>query len=82
MADFSVNNLYIGLDGQLKARVDTVYTVTDIIEHIKDRKLIDITNMDEIKAYVDQNCSCYNLDYYKNKMHLKGLKMIGYGYSS
>jgi hypothetical protein len=81
LADFSVNNLYIGLDGGLKTRVLTDYTVSDIIGHIKERKLIDITDMEVIKGHLDPYCRKYNLDYYKNKMNLKGDKMISYGYT-
>jgi hypothetical protein len=81
LADFSVNNLYIGLNGTLKTRVLTHYTVSDIIGHIKERKLIDITDMEVIKSHLDPYCSKYNLDYYKNKMVLKGVKMISYGYN-
>lgn len=81
LADFSVNNLYIGLDGRLKTRVLTDYTVTDIIGHIKERKLIDITDIEVIKGHLDPHCHKYNLDYYKNKMNLKGVKMISYGYT-
>jgi hypothetical protein len=81
LADFSVNNLYIGLDGELKTRVLTNYTVTDIIGHIKERKLIDITDIKVIEAHLNPYEPKYNLDYYKNKMVLKGQKMVGYGYS-
>jgi hypothetical protein len=81
LADFSVNNLYMGLDGELKTRVNTNHTVNDIISHIKERKLIHITDMEIIKTYLSPYRPKYDLEYYKNKMVQKETKMISYGFN-
>jgi hypothetical protein len=81
LADFSVNNLYIGLDGEIKTRVMTEYSVRETISHIKEWKLIDITNIQVIQRFLYVHCPKYNLEYYKNKITKKGERMISYGYN-
>ena len=61
MCDFSLNNLYIRTDGEIRTRVDTKYNVDDILDHIKAWKLIDINDYEVMKRYLKPT---YDLKYY------------------
>jgi hypothetical protein len=54
ISDFSVNNLYMSLNGEIKTRCDTEFDVNDVIKHIKEKKLYDISNRSVLITYVEE----------------------------
>jgi hypothetical protein len=80
LCDFTCNNLYIDLNGNLHKKIDCLYTIQDSIEHIKNKKLINIINQDIInklaKKDEDENNELYN-EYMKRRE----TKMLTMNYS-
>jgi hypothetical protein len=59
LCDYTVNNLYIDIHGNLFQRAKSQYSVDDIINHIRLKKLVNILNED----YFTQLCKFYNEDF-------------------
>jgi hypothetical protein len=70
LSDFTVNNLYIDINGQLNKRIDcSNYTLDDCIEDIKNKKLHNI--------YIVPNEEEYSMINFFDK---REKKMLEYGY--
>jgi hypothetical protein len=78
LADFSVNNLYMLIDGVLQVRVECEYNVEQIITHIRQRKLVYIINSEVIQSQGYWNG---NNELYWRNVESKLVKMTGYGYN-
>ena len=77
LSDFTCNNLYCTVDGVLNVRYRCAYSLVDHIEHIRQRRLVDITNwkfIEHVQKYLFPNT-----DYYA-KMAYRRDKMLAYGY--
>lgn len=79
LSDYTVNNLTMDTEGNLYTRIDTQYTIDNIIEHIKNKKLIKIINSNVIDDYIHYLND--NKEYYIKKMNEREQKMINYGYN-
>jgi DNA-binding FrmR family transcriptional regulator len=80
LSDFSVNNLYIDIKGEIKKRVDCDYTIDDIIEQIKNKKLINIVNKTFVETHLDEHIDFPGA--YENRFkENREKKMIEYGFS-
>lgn len=73
VCDFTVNNLYIWTDGEIRTRVNTKYSVHDILNHIKDWTIIDINDIEITKRYLKP--PTYDLKYYMDKTAKKAERL-------
>jgi hypothetical protein len=75
LTDFTVNNLSMEINGQLNMRIKVDYTIENIIEHIKQKLLIEIQTIDKLKQF-----KYFNKDNLTEKLKLRTEKMLSYGY--
>ncbi len=82
LADFSVNNLSINTEGNLSKRVNECcdYSLEELIEHIKDKKLINILDVKQVMKYIEWGY--LNEETRQIKFHQRITKMISYGYKN
>ena len=74
LSDFSVNNIFIDINGVLNKRVNCIYSLEQCINHIQNREIHVIVDDLFIKNNID------NFDNHDNYMQLRKLKMNSYGY--
>lgn len=80
ISDFVCNNLYFDNTGKVFIRVKCDYSIEEIIEQIKNKKLIDIINKDFFD-YEFPSCWALNPNFYEEKWEYRKNKMFGYGYN-
>lgn len=47
LSDYTVNNLYIDIDGNINTRINSIYSVSDILLHIKKKELYKISTLND-----------------------------------
>jgi hypothetical protein len=62
LSDFTVNNLYIDINGNLNTRATSEYTIKECIDHIKHKKLINIYNFKHAEQFVQYFCNDKDLE--------------------
>lgn len=81
LTDFVCNNLYFDINGNIHIRVKCDYSIEDIIEQIKNKKLINMLN----KEFIQKECLEYwnpdDTDFYEKKWKYREDKMLSYGYN-
>ncbi len=78
LCDYTVNNLYIKTNGKIFLRINTNFTINEILDHIRDKKLVPIINDNIINSYIEYDRNNY---YYHDLIEKRKNKMIGYGYN-
>ncbi len=78
LCDFTVNNLYITTNGKIYTRINSIYKIEEILDHIKNKKLVSIINNDIINSYTVFDRNNY---YYYDLMEKRTYKMLNYGYN-
>ena len=83
LCDYTVNNLYIKTNGELYTRINTLFTLNEIINHIESKKLISIINQYLINSYIelDKHNNNYYHDYYHDLFEKRKNKMIEFRYN-
>ncbi len=83
LCDYTVNNLYINTNSKIYTRINSNYNTEDILEHIKNKKLVSIINNDIINSYNISNRNNRNINnyYYYDLMEKRKYKMLDYGYN-
>ena len=81
LTDFVCNNLYIDINGNINIRVKCEYPINDIIEQIKNKKLIAMLD----KEFIETECLTYwnpnDKQFYEDKWKYREDKMLSYGYN-
>lgn len=79
LCDYTCNNLYIDIKGNLNYKTNTKYSISDSIYHIQKRLLIKITDLEFINRMKD--IDEFSEEYYQEKDEKREKKMLSYGYN-
>jgi len=77
LCDFTCNNLYIDLNGNIYIKTKSSYSIQDCFEHIKNKILINIINQNIINDMAEYSG---DRNYYTEKILYREQKMLNDGY--
>ncbi len=79
LGDFSVNNLYYDVfTGRLGVRIATEYTLDEILDHIKAKRLVPLMHYEKLKKHIRTKS---DYDWYYDKMCMRERKTQAKGYA-
>jgi hypothetical protein len=81
LSDFVCNNLFFDSTGKLYIRVKCDYSIEEIIDQIKNKKLIDMLDRDFVRKEFVEYWDPEHKQFYEDKWKYREDKMLNYGYT-